>query len=672
MDAIQLLLLSVATFGAGAIVSLLLNGLSRAARVSAGLLGATASVFGLLAAVRAAAGSPAPLALTGLLPFGGFILQMDGLSALMVGMICLLGFAVSFYSISYLGQYANRNLGVLGFFTNLFIALMLLVVTIDNAFYFLIFWEMMTLASYFLVTFESDKKETIQAGYLYMLIAHAGGALIMLSFFIFFLGTGSFDFATFRQAELTPALRSLVFLLAFIGFGAKAGMVPLHFWMPSTYSVAPSNASALMASVMKKTAIYGILRFCVDILGAPVLWWGLLVIFLGAISALLGVFYALTERDLKRILAYSSIENVGIILLGIGTGMIGMATNQPAVTLIGFLAALYHALNHSFFKGLLFLGAGSVDYRIHTRNLNEMGGLGRLMPWTALSFLVGALAVSAIPPFNGFVSEWFTYQAFFTASGGQDFVVRASMPLCAALLALAGTLAAMVAIKMYGGAFAGPAHSEKAGQAVEVPGSMLSGMAVLAIGCIFLGLGAPLVAPYLAHVITSTLGGSPLSVASGLWVYPLNYGQALLSPPLTAILLLGLLIVPVILVAIYRGYRAGRRVVNDPWACGYGYSSQMSMTANNFNQPVTVTFPSIYQLRTAIVTQLAAVNAWSKRILEAISRAEPVVENIVRGPTTRSVDFISQRIQVLQMGDIRVYCLYIVITLIILLIVIFS
>lgn len=672
MDPIQLLLFSVAIFVAGAFLSLLLNRFTRAARVSSGLVGAIASIIGLIAAVRAALEGPDPFVLPALLPFGGFVLQMDGLSTLMAGMVCLLSLAVSFYSISYLGQYSNRNLGFLCFFTNLFIALMLLVVTIDNAFYFLVFWEMMTLASYFLVTFESEKPESIRAGFLYMLVAHAGGALIMLAFFIFFLETGSFDFASFRLAELSPALRSLVFLLAFLGFGAKAGMVPVHFWMPSTYSAAPSNASALMASVMKKTAIYGILRVCIDFLGTPVLWWGLLVLLIGALSAVLGVFYALTERDLKRMLAYSSIENVGIILLGIGTGMVGMATNQTAVTVLGFLAALYHALNHSFFKGLLFLGAGAVDFRLHTRNLNEMGGLAKAMPWTGLCFLVGALAVSAIPPFNGFVSEWFTYQAFFKASGGHDFIVRASMPLCAALLALAGTLAAMVAVKMYGSAFAGPARSEKAGQATEVPGSMRSGMAFLAIGCILLGLGAPLVAPYLTQVVTSTFGLSAPPVASGMWVYPLNTTQAVLSTPLIAILLLGLLVVPVSLVLLYRGYRAGGRIVKDPWACGYGYSSQMSLTANNFNQPVTVTYPGIYKLRTAIVDRLAVVGGWSKGILQAIVRAEPVVENVIRGPATRSVDYLSQRIQVLQMGDIRVYCLYIVITLVILLIVIFS
>jgi len=672
MDTIQILLLSVSLFGVGAFLSLLLNGFSRAARVTAGLIGTIASIVGLAAAFLAAIEIPSPLTLPVPLPFGQFTLQMDGLSTLIVGMISLLGLAVNFYSISYLGQYSNRNLGVLGCCTNLFIAMMLLVATVTNAFYFLIFWEMMTLASYFLVTFESEKKGAIRAGYLYMLIAHAGGMLIMLSFFIFFLTTGSFDFAAFRQAELSPALKDLIFLLAFIGFGAKAGIVPLHFWMPPAYSAAPSNAVSLMASVMKKTAIYGILRVCVDLLGTPVLWWGLLVLFFGALSAILGILFALAERDLKRILAYSSIENVGIILLGIGTGMIGLATHQPIVALIGFLAGLYHALNHSFFKGLLFLGAGSVDYRLHTRNLNEMGGLGRLMPWTALTFLIGGFSIAAMPPLNGFVSEWFTYQAFFTASNGQDFIVRVSLPLCVALLALVGTLSAMVAIKMYGGAFTGPARSEVAGQASEVPGLMLGGMAFLAIGCILLGLGAPFIASYLTNVIASTLNVPTMVVASGPWVYPGNITQGVLSTPLTAALLLGLLVVPVLLVAIYGGRRAGKRMVDDPWACGYGYSSQMSVTASNFDQPIAVTFSGIYLLRSVTQRPLEAVGSWSKRLREKIAYAEPVLESIVKGPTTQVVDYVGRHIQALQMGDIRMYCLYIIITLVSLLIVIFK
>jgi len=672
MDAIQLLLLSVTVLGVGALASLLLNSSSRTSRYVAGIGGMLGSLAALAAAIFALISKPATLELLVPLPFGHFFLQMDGLSALMTGMIAVLGFAASLYSIRYLEQFDQRNLGVLGFFTNIFIAMMLLVVTVANAFYFLVFWEMMTVASYFLVIFESEKKETIRAGYLYMLVAHAGGALIMVAFFLFFAGTGSFDFAVIRQAQLSPALRNIIFLLAFIGFGAKAGMAPLHIWMPGAYSAAPAHASALMASVMKKTAIYGILRICVDLLGASMLWWGALVLFFGAISAILGVLFALAERDLKRLLAYSSVENVGIILFGIGAGMVGLATLQPIVALLGFLAALYHALNHSFFKGLLFLGAGAVDYRLGSRDLNQMGGLARRMPWTGLAFLIGALAVAAIPPFNGFVSEWFTYQALFTASSDPNFVVRVFAPLCAVLLALAGALAAMLYIKAYGSAFSGPAHSQSASQAQEAPGGMVTSMFILVVGCLALGLGAPLVTPILAGVAASFPGATSMPVASSIWVFPAKPDQAILSMPMVAILLLGLLAVPFVVIALYGGFKAGRRIVPDPWTCGYGYKSRMSVSASSFDQPLKLTFRSLYLLRPAIQKPLDATAAWAKRFRELIRRSEPLIESWITRPTARAVEYIGEHIQALQMGDIRVYCLYIILTLAVLLIVIFK
>ena len=671
MNAIQLLLLSVSVFILGSILSLILSGSKQAARIASGWLGAIASVIGLIAAIQALVAVPPPLNLVGQLPFGNFTVQMDGLSALMVGIISVVSLAASVYSTSYLAHYADRNIGMLGFFTNLFIALMLLVVTVANAFYFLIFWEMMTLASYFLVIFESEKKESVQAGYLYMLVAHAGTALIMLSFFIFYSSTGSFDFSAFRQAQLSPVLRDVVFLLGFIGFGAKAGVVPLHIWLPRAHPAAPSHVSALLSGVMIKTALYGILRVCVDFLGASVLWWGVVVLLFGALSAILGVLFALAEHDIKRVLAYSSVENIGIILLGVGTGMIGLATRQPVVALLGFLAALYHTLNHAFFKSLLFLGAGSLDYRLHTRNLNEMGGLGKLMPLTGLSFLVGALAMSAIPPLNGFVSEWFTYQAFLTAGGGQEIVVRAMLPLCAMILALTGTLAVMVAIKTYGGAFTGPTRSKMAGQASEVPGAMLTGMIFLAVGCILLGICAPLIIPVLSNVVTGLLNTSAVSVAQASWIYPVVQGQGLLSTPFILILLLGLLVVPVGLVAVYNGYKAGRRFVKDPWAAGYGYTSQMSVSASSFDQPVAVTFSALYALRSGTKKPLEAIASWSKRARAVFQRMEPAIENGIRRPTVWAVEYLGQQIQALQMGDIRMYCLYIILTLAILLIVIF-
>jgi hydrogenase-4 component B len=381
------------------------------------------------------------------------------------------------------------------------------------------------------------------------------------------------------------------------------------------------------------------------------------------------VFYALTERDLKRLLAYSSVENVGIILLGIGTGMVGSATGQPVVAALGYLAALYHALNHSFFKGLLFLGAGAIDYATHTRNLNALGGLARRMPATGGLCLLGVLAVAAIPPLNGFVSEWFTYQAFFAGGQGQAFVVRAALPLCALLLAVTGAMAAMVAIKMYGSAFLGPARSQPTANATETPGAMLAGMGILALACVALGLGAPIVAPYLATVVATSLRVPALPVAASAWVFPGDSAQAALSTPLVALLLLGFITLPLIVVAGYGGFRAGRRVVRDPWANGYGYASVMSASASSFDQPVTLTFSGIYLLRSAMRRPLAAGAALGRAARGLFARAEPVLERVIRGPTTRAVEFVGHRIQALQMGDLRVYCLYIILTLVILLIV---
>jgi hydrogenase-4 component B len=337
MESIQLLLVSVLLFGLAALISLLLRRWSRAARYTSGILAMIASVVGGLAAAQVFVQGPATLELSGPSTLGHLTFGVDGFSALMVGIISLLAFATSLYSIAYVEEYDKRGAGELGFFNNLFIAAMLLVVSVANAFYFLIFWESMTLASYFLVIFEHDKKESVSAGYLYFLIAHIGTALIMLAFFVLYRHTGSFDFSSFRDATLPQATKSLVFLLAFFGFGAKAGIVPLHIWLPRAHPAAPSHASALLSGVMIKTAVYGIMRLSVDLLGVSAWWWGVIVLIFGALSALLGILYALDERDLKRLLAYSSVENIGIILMGVGIGMVGVAIRRPELALIGSL-----------------------------------------------------------------------------------------------------------------------------------------------------------------------------------------------------------------------------------------------------------------------------------------------------------------------------------------------
>jgi hydrogenase-4 component B len=663
MDAIQFLLLAITLYSLAAIAALftrarlIITGLGLLAAAAGGL--ASASALGAIA-------TPA-ISLLQLPPFGALELQLDLLSALLVGLIALIGFAASLYTS---GSPISQGVG--GFFTNLFLASMLLVVAAGNAFFFLIFWELMTLLSYFLVIWENEKKDVIRTGYIYMLAAHAGAALLMVAFLLLYQQAGSFDFKALRGVTLSPNLKNVIFILAFLGFGVKAGMAPLHFWTPGAYSAAPSHASALMAAVMKKTAVYGILRFCVDVLGAPAWWWGFVVMAFGAFSTVIGAFYALSERDIKRLLAYSSVENVGIILLGVGVGMTAMAVQLPIVAALGFLAALYHLLNHAFFKSLLFLGAGSLIEQAGTADLNRMGGLGRRMPWTALTFLLACLAVAAIPPLNGFVSEWFTYQALFSASQAPLFTLRVFAPLFAIVLALSGALAVMVYVKAYGGAFSGPPRSQVAHHAREAPRSQRFSLVYLALGCLALGLGAPLAAPWLARVAASVAGSAPIRAAGGWQVFPAEPGQGVLSTPLLALLLLGLLAAPWLIVALYGGRRARRRSGVEPWSCGYGYGPSMSLPASGFDQPVRLAFQPLYRLRRMLDRPFMAIAGAARLAVQNILRAEPVVETAVTRPTTRLVETAGQWIQALQMGDIRVYCLYIILTLGILLIVIFG
>src|SRR6185295_2715526 len=275
--------------------------------------------------------------------------------------------------------------------------------------------------------------------------------------------------------QMSPGARTAAFLLFLVGFGVKAGIVPLHIWLPAAHPVAPSNVSALMSGVLITTGIYGLTRVCFDFLSTPPLWWGVIVLAAGTISAVLGVLYALMEHDLKRLLAYHSIENIGIILMGLGAALIFLHTGHPRLATLGLIAGLYHTINHASFKGLLFLGAGAVLHATHTRNMEEMGGLIKRMPQTAFFFLIGAVAISALPPLNGFVSEWLTYQALLQGFGTTEHLLRLMFPIGGAMLALTGALAAACFVKAFGISFLAQPRSDQAAQAHEAPVSMLLG-----------------------------------------------------------------------------------------------------------------------------------------------------------------------------------------------------
>lgn len=668
MNPTALLLLSITFLTIGAVLSLLLGKMVRVSRQIAGISALFASFLGVFASINAFITKPAAgLTLISLPTFGNLTLNIDSLSILFIAVISLVGLASSFYYLS------NAPLNpLMGFFTNLFIAAMLFVVASQNSFFFIVFWELMTLTTYFLVIWKSDSQENVRTGYIYLLVAHAGAALIMVAIFLIYYQTNSFDFSSIRQAQITPSIKNWIFFLALIGFGAKAGMVPLHFWTPDTYALAPHHASALMAGVMKKIAVYGILRFSIDLLGTPEWWWGFVIMIFGVVSTLVGAFYALPELNIKRLLAYSSVENVGIILLGAGLGVMGLGLNQPVLATLGLLAALYHILNHAFFKSLLFLSAGWAIDQTNSMNLNRMGGLRRHMPGIALIFFLGSIAVTAIPPLNGFVSEWFTYQAFFIASKSSLLIIRILTPLFAILMAFAGAIALMVYVKAYSSMFSGPELSKTIRSYRDPNNLTMFSLVLLALGCILLGVGAPWVSPVIAQLAASFTNSSAISVSQGQVIFPGSPSQAVLSPPLVAVLLIGLLAIPLLLILVMGGYRAGKRSNVEPWSCGYGYSPRMSLTAASFYQPVKVNFQPIYWLRSITERPFEVIRGFSNLVREKILLTEPVIEKIVTKPTTRVVETAGQWIQALQMGDIRVYCLYIIITLTILLIAIFG
>ena len=394
----------------------------------------------------------------------------------------------------------------------------------------------------------------------------------------------------------------------------------------------------------------------------------LLVLFFGALSSVLGVVYALAEHDIKKLLAYHSVENIGIILLGVGVGMIGLAVGNPLLAVLGFMAGFYHLVNHAVFKGLLFLGAGSVIYRLHTKDMEKMGGLSRTMPWTAASFLIGALAISAIPPLNGFVSEWFTYQSLFRAALNDDWAVRIATPIAAVMLALTGALAVMCFVKAYGVIFAGPSRNPHTEEVKEAPASMLVGMGILAVACVALGLAAPWVAPVIGKVAAATAGLPAIDLAQGLVSTPGNVRVATLSTPVIAILLLVMAFAPFALKAILSGSgRPASRRGAAPWAAGYLPDEHMSMTANAFAQPIRMFFRPLYSIRKALSAKWGGVETGFETFTAAARRAEPLWDTDLLDPVVVGTRKLGERLRVIQGGDFRIYCLYIVAALVVLL-----
>ena len=658
----DMLLVSTVVSIVGAIVALCLSKAENTAKVVACLFGIVAACCSIIAGATGIFGAEQFICFATPFNFANFTLLINPLSGLLLVAINILALVAWIYGLAYFDEYKGMGLGAIGFFMNLFVASMNMVLTVDNAFWFLVFFELMSLTSYFLVIVE-QKPQSIKGGFLYFIMAHVGFFMIMLSYLIMAANTGSFEFATFRATQFSPAIASLCFILAFCGFGCKAGMFPFHSWLPQAHPAAPSNVSALMSGGMIKIGIFGIVKVGLDLLGSceVQLWWGLVILVIGALSSVLGVAYALGEHDIKKLLAYHSVENIGIILLGIAIGYMGMALNQPVIAVLGIMAGLYHVLNHAMFKGLLFLGAGSVLYTTGSRNMEIMGGLARVMPATAMCFLIGSLAISAIPPLNGFVSEWFIYQSMFSVAITGDIIVRFFAAFAAVSLAITGALAVTCFVKAYGVTFLGAPRSEAAANAKEVPASMCIGMIILAVMCVCLGIGAPWVAPVMQNIAAATTGQAAIAVASGLDIANPAIGSVV-STPMLAILLIACVLVPVAARSLFS--KGGVATDRDPWACGYALDPEMPVVATTFAAEVKMFLKPIYAAREAVVSTAGSFQAMFGNVVSGAAKAETVGDKYVVAGTASFVNWVSKQVQKIEGGNFRVYIIYIVVALV--------
>jgi hydrogenase-4 component B len=643
------------------------NGLTHGAAVVACLAGAALGVGGLFAA------EPLVFSLPSTLPLLHIQLRLDPLAAFFVLAIALCGLGASIYAFGYAREfYGRRSIAAIGALYHGFLLSMTLVVMADDGLFFLIVWELMSLASYGLVVTEHDNPRTRDAGLFYLIMTHVGTAALIIAYVALYDHAGSFAFDAFRQpgAPLPDDLRTFVFLAALIGFGVKAGVVPVHLWLPAAHPAAPSHISALMSGVMIKTAIYGIIRVVFDfVCGEFPWWWGVSVLTIGAISALLGVMYALMENDLKSLLAYSSVENIGIILLGVGAGMVFQTFGLTHLAGLGLIAALYHTLNHAMFKGLLFLGAGSVAFATHTRNMEQHGGLIRTMPWTALLFLVGAASIAGLPPTNGFISEWMTFQSLFLGFGVPDLLMKILMPIAAAMLALTGALAVACFAKAFGLSFLAMPRSSAAKHATEVPLAMRLGMGWLAVCCLILGVAPAAVVPAIDRVTAGLIGSTTsdqMITTGGLALVPgLGIGFASVSTPLLWLLLAGSVVLALVGARALGGRLAARRY--RTWACGIAPKPRMEYTATGFTQPIRQVFSTVYRPTVKLETDLVETSRYFARRMRFEVRIESTFQKYLYDPVVQGFAALAERLRVLQAGSLHLYLSYIFLTLLALL-----
>jgi len=599
-----------------------------------------------------------------LVPLGGLELTLDPLGGFFLALIGFVAVPASIYAMgSSPGERRDRCAYLV------FVFSMCLVPLAANTMTFAITWELMSLASYFLVLHDRESKPSIYAGWVYSVMTHAGLACLLAGMLLLGAWTGSPRFEDWRAAApaLSGAARNAVFVLLGLGFAGKAGVIPLHVWLPLAHPAAPSHVSALMSGVMIKLGVYGLLRVSLDWLGTGPAWWGVAILVAGAASSVIGVLYALVDHDLKRLLAFHSIENIGIILLGVGSAVLYHGAGLPAPALLGLAAALYHTVNHAAFKALLFLGAGAVVHATGTRNMEELGGLIKRMPWTAACFLVGSAAIAALPPLNGFVSEWLTFVALFQNRHLDVVGLNLVFIFGIASLALTGGLAMACFVKAFGITFLALPRSDAAARAHEAPVTMRLAMLALAAACAALGLGPTLVIPVLGAVAASVLGQAPPTAVGDWLTLQVSGSYASLSTLAIAIALGAALLVPLVALPLVRASRRTRDY--ETWGCGrIVQTARMEYTATAFANPFKRVFDFFYRPTKHLDIEFHPESRFFVKRIQYENPARSVFDDWLYRPALDLLRAGARAAGALQSGSANLYLAYILAALLLMLV----
>jgi formate hydrogenlyase subunit 3/multisubunit Na+/H+ antiporter MnhD subunit len=584
------------------------------------------------------------------LPWLGAHFRVDALGAFFLVVINLGAAAASLFALGY-GRHEEEPGRVLPFYP-VYLAAMNLVVLADDAFSFLVSWEFMSLTSWALVIAHHRDRENLRAGYVYLLMASFGTLLLLLAFGMLAGSNGSYAFDAMRASPPAAALAATILILTLLGTGSKAGLVPLHAWLPLAHPAAPSHVSALMSGVMTKVAIYGFIRIAFDLIGPPVWWWSVVVLAIGGVTAVLGVLYALMQSDLKRVLAYSTIENIGIVFVALGLALAFEAESMPVAAALALTAGLFHVLNHSLFKSLLFFGAGAVLNTTGERNLERLGGLIHRMPQTAFVFLVGCTAISALPPFNGFVSEWLTFQAILLSPQLPSWGLKLLVPTVGALLALAAALAAACFVRAFGIAFLGRPRSTAATGAHETDAWSLAAMGVLAALCLAAGVLPGFFIDALAPVVQALIGTTMPHQAGVQWLSIVPIAESRSSYNGLLVFVFVVLSGSLAAFAIHR-LASDRSRRSPAWDCGYPDASPATQyTASSFAQPIRRVFAAtVFRAREIGEMPPPGATAPARLTVEI----HDVIWESLYAPVSGLVAFAAERLNVLQFLTIRRY-----------------